>query len=71
MMAQSEEAYRIMLTEYPDLLTAKQVGQILGVDRHSVYKLIDYGDLYGIKVVGSYRVSKLNLIEFLIGENVS
>ena len=38
-MINTEEAYRLMLTECPDLLTAEQAAKILGIDRHQVYKM--------------------------------
>lgn len=70
-MTQSEEAYKLMLTEYPDLLTAEQVGAILGVSRQYVYGMINGGYIYGIKIGKSYKVSKIRLIEYLIGGKVA
>jgi excisionase family DNA binding protein len=67
-MTKAEEAYHLMLTEYPDLLTAEQSAKILGIDRHQVYKMIDRGEIFGIKLSGAYKISKLRLIEFLIGQ---
>jgi hypothetical protein len=45
-MTQPEEAYKLMLTEYPDLLTAEQVGAILGVSRQHVYGMINDGYIF-------------------------
>lgn len=67
-MTKAEDAYNLMLTEYPDLLTAEQTAKILSIDRHQVYKLIDRGELFGVKLSGAYKISKLRLIEFLIGK---
>jgi len=67
-MTKAEDAYNLMLTEYPDLLTAEQTAKILSIDRHQVYKLIDRGELFGVKLSGAYKISKLRLIEFLIGQ---
>jgi excisionase family DNA binding protein len=67
-MTNTEEAYRLMLTEYPDLLTAEQAAKILGIDRHQVYKMVDRGELFGIKLAGQYKIAKLWLIKFLIGQ---
>ena len=66
-MTTAENAYNLMLTEYPDLLTAEQTAKILSIDRHQVYKLIDRGEIFGIKLSGAYKISKLRLIEYLIG----
>lgn len=70
-MTQPEEAYKLMLTEYPDLLTAEQVGAILGVSRQYVYGMINDGYIFGIKIGKCYRVSKIRLIEYLIGNKVA
>lgn len=68
-MTRSETAYRLMLTEYPDLLSAEDVVKILGVSRQYVYQMINDGYLFGIKIGKAYKVSKIKLIEYLIGEN--
>lgn len=68
-MTRSETAYGLMLTEYPDLLSAEDVVKILGVSRQYVYQMINDGSLYGAKIGKSYKVSKIRLIEYLIGEN--
>ena len=67
-MTKAEDAYNLMLTEYPDLLTAEQTAKILSIDRHQVYKLIDRGELFSVKLSGAYKISKLRLIELLIGK---
>lgn len=67
-MTNTEEAYRLMLTEYPDLLTAEQAAKILGIDRHQVYRMVDRGELFGIKLTGQYKIAKLWMIKFLIGQ---
>lgn len=67
-MTKAEDAYNLMLTEYPDLLTAEQTAKILSINRHQVYKMIDRGELFGVKLSGAYKISKLRLIEFLIGQ---
>ncbi len=67
-MTKAEEAYHLMLTEYPDLLTAEQAAKILRIDRHQVYRMIDRGELFGIKLAGQYKIAKLRLIEFILGQ---
>lgn len=67
-MTNTEEAYRLMLTEYPDLLSAEQAARILGIDRHQVYRMVDRGELFGIKLAGQYKIAKLRLVEFILGQ---
>ena len=45
-MKEIERAFKLMLTEYPDVLTVQEVAKILGCDDHQVYKMIDYGELF-------------------------
>jgi excisionase family DNA binding protein len=68
-MTPSETAYKNMLTEYPDLLTAGQVAKILGTTRQTVYGLIDYGYLFAIKVGKAYKIAKIKLIDYLVGQS--
>jgi len=68
-MTQSEKAYSLMLTEYPDLLSVEDVVKILGVSRQYVYQMINDGYLYGVKIGKAYKVSKIRLIEYLIGDD--
>lgn len=56
----------LMFTEYPDLLTTMQVCEILGISRRQVYKMVDYGELYSIRIAGAHRFPKIKLIEFLL-----
>lgn len=67
-MTKAEHAYQLMLTEYPDILTAEQTAKILNIGRHQVYKLVDRGELFGLKLSGAYKISKLRLIEYIIGQ---
>jgi len=69
MMTPSETAYRLMLTEYPDLLSAEDVVKILGVSRQYVYQMINDGYLFGMKIGKAYKISKFKLVEYLIGES--
>ena len=68
-MTPSETAYRLILTEYPDLLSVEDVVKILGVSRQCVYQMINNGYLFGMKIGKAYKISKIKLIEYLICEN--
>ena len=68
-MTQAETAYRLMLTEYPDLLSVEDIAEILGVSRQHVYQMINDGYLFGMKIGKAYKVSKFKLIEYLTCEN--
>ena len=40
-MKEIDRAFKLMLTEYPDVLTVQEVAKILGCDDHQIYKMID------------------------------
>ena len=66
-MKEIERAIKLMLTEYPDVLTVQEVAKILGCDDHQIYKMIDYGELFATRPGKAYRISKYSLIGYLIG----
>ena len=44
-----KELYKMMFPNYPDIVTVKQLREMLGVSRHLAYKLIDNGELQAVK----------------------
>ena len=52
-------------TELPDLLTVRQVGEILGISRVSVCKQISSGKLFAVQKGRIYHIPKSAVIRFL------
>jgi excisionase family DNA binding protein len=52
-----------------DLLTTKQVQELLKIDRITVYRMLDDGRIKGVKVANQWRFSQ-NEIDRLIGKEV-
>ena len=67
-MANLENLYRMMLTEYPDVLSVAQAAKILDCEDHKVYKMIGEGCFFATKPGKSYRISKLSLLRYLNGD---
>lgn len=59
--------YKKMKTEGPLLLTVKEVGDLLRVQRPKVYELIKEGAIEGFKVGADWRVRR-DSVEMLVGE---
>lgn len=57
-----------MLEAYKDVLTVKEVSDILGVSKQMVRSLIADGKIKSIKIGREYRITKKNLILFIGGE---
>jgi nitrogen PTS system EIIA component len=49
----------------PDLLTAKQVAEYLQLSQRSIYRLLERGELPGIKVGGQWRFRKTAIDEWI------
>ena len=60
------ELYRLMFTEYPDIVNVEQLQTMLDISRHTAYALIDNGSLPGIKVGKAYRIPKINVIKYVL-----
>jgi excisionase family DNA binding protein len=67
--AEITELYKLMFTEYPDIVTVKQLQTILGVSRNTAYVLIDEGTLPAIKVGKAYRIPKISVIKYVLSMN--
>ena len=56
------EMYKLMFTEYPDIVTVKDLQAMLGISRHAAYDLLGEGEISCIDYVlkrpcGQTRVS--------------
>ena len=63
-------AYKLMLTDYPDVMTLQQVSEVLGVCKKSCTKLMGEGKLKYLKIGRSYRIPKSYLLSYLLSANL-
>ena len=61
----TQEIYRIVFKEYPDILDVKQVSVLLGVSTKTVYRLLRNGSLSSLKIGREFRVPKVNVMKFV------
>lgn len=61
----SHDIYRIVFKDYPDVLTVKQVSDLMGVSTKTVYKLIKTNSLSCLKVGREFRIPKVNLMQYM------
>lgn len=54
-----------LFKEYPEILTAKMIAQILGVGYTKALHTIQYGQMHYIKIGNTYRVPKQSFIKWL------
>lgn len=61
-----EKAYNIMFTEYPDIVSVKEIGKMLGIGQKKAYSLVQNGAIPKIPCGRSYKVAKLNVIKYVL-----
>lgn len=65
MIISKEQEECNMLVDYPDILTTKDVCELLKVSKHTVYQLISAKELKAKKIARQYRIQKAELIDYL------
>jgi excisionase family DNA binding protein len=63
-----QEYYKVMFTEYPDVVNVEQLCEMLGgPSSKSVYRLLKEGAIQSYWIGKRYRIPKVSVIEYLIG----
>lgn len=58
-----------IFSEYPDVVTVKQMCVMLGgISMKTAYKLLECGDIRHLKIGKSFKIPKVCIIEYLVGE---
>jgi len=61
----TQDIYRSVFKEYPDVLDVKQVSTLLGVSTKVVYKLVNTGSLASLKIGREFRIPKVNVMRYV------
>lgn len=64
-----KELYQMMFPEYPDIVNIDQLQTMLKVSRHLAYRLINDGHIKALKIGNSFRIPKVNIIDFIMDQN--
>lgn len=67
-MTKIEQAITIMFKDYPDCVTIKQLQTMLGIKKTKAYELIKNGEIKAKKIGKDYKISKLNIVAYVLGE---
>ena len=63
---ESQVAYKLLFTEYPDVVNVKQMCEMLGgICDKTAYRLLKSGEIKSFIVGRHYRIPKLNILEYL------
>ena len=62
----TNEAYKLMFSKYPDVVTVEQMCEMLGgISVKTGYRLIRGGKIKGFIVGRRYRIPKIYIFEYL------
>ena len=66
-----KELYQMMFPEYPDIVTVKELREMLGISRKLAYKLIDYGYIHAVKIGTTLKkIPKISVINYVMEKEV-
>ena len=63
-----KELYQMMFPEYPDIVTVRQLREMLGMWGQLAYDLIADGEVQAIKIGNSFKIPKVSVINFVTEE---
>ena len=62
---ESQVAYKLLFTEYPDVVNVEQMCEMLGgICDKTAYRLLKSGEIKSFIVGRHYRIPKLNILEY-------
>lgn len=67
LMTNMKELSQVMFTNYPDCVGVQELAQMLGIKRTKTYELLKNGIIKSIKIGKDYKISKFNVIAYLMG----
>ena len=63
---ESQVAYKLLFTEYPDVVNVEQMCEMLGgICDKTAYRLLKSGEIKSFIVGRHYRIPKLNILEYV------
>ena len=53
-------------SQYPDIVTVKDLQAMLGISRHAAYDLLGEGEISCIRLANAYKIPKINVINYVL-----
>lgn len=60
-----KELYRMMFPDYPDIVTGRQLQEMLGISCQLSYDLINGGEVQAVKIGNSFKIPKVSVINYV------
>lgn len=65
-MLKPNEVYKLLFTDYPDVVNVKQMCEMLGgISEKTGYRLLHTGAIKYFSIGRSYRIPKIHVIDYL------
>ena len=64
-MLESNEAYKLVFREYPDVVTVGQMSEMLGISSKTAYCLLRNNQIDHFKVGRTYKIPKIHIFAYL------
>ena len=69
--AEINELYKVMFTDYPDIVGITDLQSMLRISRHAAYALVGDGYIPAVKVANAFRIPKINVINYVLSEKIA
>lgn len=66
--AELKELYEMMFPAFPDIVSVRQLQEMLNISRHRAYDLINDGELHAVKIGNTFKIPKVSVINFVTEE---
>ena len=59
-----------IFSEYPDVVTVDELMPMLKIGRNTAYRLVNDGSIHSFKMGRIHRIAKVNIIEYILKNNL-
>ncbi len=64
-MPRSCQTYKVIFEEYPDVVTAEQMSEMLGISSKTAYRILRSNEIEHFKMGRIYKIAKIHILSYL------
>lgn len=64
-MSLSKRSYNKMFKDYPDVVSAKEVAEMVGIGLKKAYRLLRTGEIRAFRCGNTFKAAKIEVIEYI------
>ena len=64
-MALTKRSYNKMFKNYPDVVSAKEVAEMVGIGLKKAYRLLRTGEIKSFRCGNTFKTAKIEVIEYI------